>query len=145
MEPNKNLKEHFFEREFEEVEDGYYDERGFYTTPNGSFWDDDYVFFNHQGYDIHGGSYDKYGIYLPGPGWNEEYNCYEDEMEKHTDSKVYTELLDNLKNELIDNYFETQEVLINDDIEMEEGNKRKELLTEEQMKQIFEDAIQREV
>ena len=33
MEPNKNLKENFFEREFEEVEDGYYDERGvlYYT------------------------------------------------------------------------------------------------------------------
>ena len=59
----------FIDRPFEEVEDGYIDDRGFYTSPNGSFWDDDQNYFNRLGFDRHGVSYDKYGIYLPGPDW----------------------------------------------------------------------------
>jgi len=58
--------EPFYERPFEEVEDGNVDDRGFYTTPNGSFWDEDHNYFNHLGYDVNGGMYDKYGIYIPG-------------------------------------------------------------------------------
>lgn len=58
--------EPFYERPFEEVEDGYVDDRGFYTTPNGSFWDEDHNYFNHLGFDVNGGMYDKYGIYIPG-------------------------------------------------------------------------------
>ena len=50
----------FFERPFEEVEGGFYDERGFYMIPNGSFWDlIEQTYFNSLGYDSHGCSYDK--------------------------------------------------------------------------------------
>ena len=61
MEPKENIENEednkpFCDRPFEEVEDGYIDDRGFYTSPNGSFWDDDHTYFNHLGFDRHGGS-----------------------------------------------------------------------------------------
>lgn len=71
----------FCEREYEEVEDGYIDDRGFYTTPNGSFWDEDRNYFNHLGFDKHGGTYDKYGLYIPGPDYDEKLQKYKDEMD----------------------------------------------------------------
>jgi hypothetical protein len=56
-------KVEFIERKFEEVEGGYYDDSGFYITPDGSkftkiiikgFWDDQGYYFNKDGYDITG-------------------------------------------------------------------------------------------
>lgn len=80
MEEESNEKP-FFDRPFEEVEGGYFDERGFYTTPDGSFWDSHYNYFNSLGYDIHGGRYDKYGVYIPGNNYDENTGIYEDEKE----------------------------------------------------------------
>ena len=54
----------FYDRPFEEVEGRFYDEGGFYMTPNGSFWDLEQTYFNSLGFDSHGGSYDKYGVYI---------------------------------------------------------------------------------
>ena len=71
----------FCDRPFEEVEDGYIDDRGFYTTPNGSFWDDEHTYFNHLGFDRFGGSYDKYGIYHPGTGYDEKTGLYNEQKE----------------------------------------------------------------
>ena len=71
----------FCDRPFEEVEDGYIDDRGFYTTPNGSFWDDEHTYFNHLGFDRHGGTYDKYGVYQPGAGYDETTGLYNDQKE----------------------------------------------------------------
>ena len=71
----------FCDRPYEEVEDGYIDDRGFYTTPNGSFWDDDHTYFNHFGFDRFGGSYDKYGIYHPGNGYDENTGLYKEQKE----------------------------------------------------------------
>lgn len=139
MEPKAESKEEFFERSFEETEDGFYDERGFFTTPNGSFWDDEKVYFNHLGFDKHGGTYDKYGIYLPGPNWNEEYNCYNDELDKNQDTdKAYSQVLDNINDELVEDYEENKRVLVAKEDEDEE---KEEELTEEQMKEIFEEAM----
>ncbi len=61
----------------------FFDERGFYTTPNGSFWDDKHNYFNHFGFDIHRGMYDKYGFYIPGPGYNEKIGLYFDEKDTY--------------------------------------------------------------
>ena len=154
MELKQESKEEFFERPFEEMEDGFYDERGFYTTPNGSFWDDDKVYFNHLGFDKHGGSYDKYGVYLPGPNWNEEYNCYDDELNKNQDTdKIYSQVLDNLKEELVEDYAKNEKVLKeeakkkagdNDGDEDDEQDDLSEELTEEQMKEIFDQAMKKE-
>ena len=80
----------FWERPYEEEEGGYIDDRGFYTSLNGSFWDDDHTYFNHLGFDKHGGSYDKFGVYLPGPNYNPETKMYKDEemdLEKKIDEK----------------------------------------------------------
>ena len=74
-------KKEFIEREWNEQIEGHLDDDGFFVTPNGSFWDPDYVYFNHEGFDKHGGKYDEKGEYIPGPGWDEEYNCYESEKE----------------------------------------------------------------
>ena len=87
MEPIENsqaseAQRPFYDRPYEEEEDGYIDERGFYTSPNGSFWDDDHNYFNHFGLDKHGGTYDKYGIYQPGPNFNPETGMYIDEDEE---------------------------------------------------------------
>ena len=71
----------FCDRSFEEVEDGYIDDRGFYTTPNGSFWDDDNNYFNHFGFDRFGGRYDQYGIYHPGNGYDENTGLYKEQKE----------------------------------------------------------------
>ena len=71
----------FCDRPFEEVEDGYIDDRGFYTTPNGSFWDDEQTYFNHFGFDRFGGRYDKYGIYHPGTGYDENTGLYKEQKE----------------------------------------------------------------
>ena len=83
MEPTTNsqaseAQKPFYDRPYEEEEDGFIDERGFYTSPNGSFWDDEHNYFNHFGFDKHGGSYDKYGIYQPGPNFNPETGMYND-------------------------------------------------------------------
>ena len=72
-----------FERPFEEVEDGYVDDRGFYTTPNGSFWDNTGNYFNRFGFDVHGGTYDKYGIYQPGKDYDEKSGYYNNDYEKN--------------------------------------------------------------
>ena len=84
MEPKENSQSTpemipFYDRPYEEEEDGYIDDRGFYTSPNGSFWDDDHNYFNHFGFDKHGGTYDKFGIYQPGPNYNSETGMYQDE------------------------------------------------------------------
>ena len=97
----------FCERSFEEVEDGYIDDRGFYTTPNGSFWDDDHNYFNHLGYDKYGGSYDKYGVYQPGNGYNENTGFYKEQeelinnvdMKEKDNEKIVKECIDKLKSQ----------------------------------------------
>ena len=70
----------FVERIFNDNIEGEYDDEGFFTTPNGSFWDPDGVYFNREGYDKRGGYYDDNEEYCPGKGWVEEKNCYEDEI-----------------------------------------------------------------
>ena len=87
IELDEDIEMPFCERPFEEVEDGYYDDRGFYTTPNGSFWDDEQTYFNHLGFDRHGGTYDKYGIYQPGPNYDEKLGLYQDQKELFSPEK----------------------------------------------------------
>ena len=72
-------KKEFVEREWNDQIKGELDEDGFFTTPNGSFWDPDYVYFNREGYDKHGGYYDDNLNYIPGEGWDEIKGCYQDE------------------------------------------------------------------
>ena len=74
-------KKTFVERIFQDDLEGEYDDEGFFTTPNGSFWDPDGVYFNREGYDKHGGYYDDAtDEYIPGKGWDEQNNCYKDEL-----------------------------------------------------------------
>ena len=77
----KTTKKTFVERIFQDDLEGEYDDEGFFTTPNGSFWDPDGVYFNREGYDKHGGYYDDAtDEYIPGKGWDEQNNCYKDEL-----------------------------------------------------------------
>ena len=79
--PEKVTKKTFVERIFHEDIEGEYDDQGFFNTPNGSFWDPDGVYFNREGFDKHGGYYDDNNEYVPGKGWDEENNCYKDEID----------------------------------------------------------------
>ncbi len=76
---NKNF---FVERSFNEADDGYFDEEDFYHTPEGSFWNNEGDYFNRFGYDKYGGKYNEVGIYFPGEGWNEKYQCYEEDLDE---------------------------------------------------------------
>ena len=80
-------KKPFIEREWTEDIEGKIDEDGFFVTPNGSFWDQDYVYFNREGFDRHGGRYDENGEYIPGEGWDDNLNCYESEKEEYNNEK----------------------------------------------------------
>ena len=113
MEPSQNSqntqntidKMPFYERPYEEEEDGYIDDRGFYTSPNGSFWDDDHNYFNHFGFDKHGGTYDKFGIYHPGPNYNTQTGTYQDEeMNLEKDDKFDQNKIE--KNRIFDLQYE---------------------------------------
>ena len=76
----KGEKKTFVERIFRDDLEGEYDDEDFFETPNGSFWDPDGVYFNREGYDKHGGYYDENDEYVPGKGWDEENNCYKEEL-----------------------------------------------------------------
>jgi len=75
-------KEFYIDRSFHECEYGFYDEEGFYHTPNGSFWDNDKEYFNHFGFDRNGGYYNEEGVYIPGEGWNSEFQCYNEDLDE---------------------------------------------------------------
>lgn len=94
----------FLDRSFEEVEGGYYDGNGCYRTPNGSFWDENGIYFNCLGKDKNGGTYDEFGVYNPGEDWNEEFNCYNNEMEGDVTDEYKKIFNDNLNQELIEGY-----------------------------------------
>ncbi len=90
MENNNKKTKVFVERELNDDVEGEYDEDGFFTTPNGSFWDPDGVYFNREGYDKHGGYYDdETQEYMPGKGWDEVNNCYKDEYNDDYDDDEY--------------------------------------------------------
>ena len=112
-------KKVFIERVFNDDIQGEYDEEGFFITLNGSFWDPDGVYFNSEGYDRHGGYYQD-GEYIPGKGWDEENNCYLDELrdEFASDDENLEEDNDEFEkidiNKIID---EEKLIKISDDIE----------------------------
>ena len=72
-------KKVFVEKIFNDDIEGEYDDEGFFNTLNGSFWDPDGVYFNSEGYDKFGGHYEN-GEYIPGNGWDEQNNCYIEEL-----------------------------------------------------------------
>jgi hypothetical protein len=95
------------DRDFEEVEGGYYDHQGYYITPNGSFWDENLVYYNRDGFDKYGGTFDEYGTYVPGPDWNEDFGCYNLELGNHSltgQEVLHSALQETIKQELLDEY-----------------------------------------
>ncbi len=147
---NNNLKnntsqiEEFIERSFEEVEDGGYDERGFYTTPNGSFWDENHTYFNHLGFDKHNGYYDKYGLYHPGYNYNYDLDCYDDEIDKqfiNNFNQINTNNLNDLEEHYLNNKEYEKEIdLLNEDNEENEENENNEF-DDEEMERIYNECI----
>ena len=122
----------FKEKEFQEIAGGNYDSYGFYRTLNGSFWDPDGVYFNKEGLDKHGGKYDNNFEYIPGPGWIEEFMCYEDEKDNYVDDNdngdkdEYGELEELYGNidydELMDDQFGIHPNKRSDNYEFEDNN-----------------------
>ena len=74
--------------------EGKFDEDGFFRTPNGSFWDMDGEYFNHHGFDIHGGKYVDKLDYIPGPTWIEELGCYPEDEDKYKNEDI-NDIIDN--------------------------------------------------
>ena len=136
--------EEFPERIKEEVEDGYIDDRGFYTTPNGSFWDENGTYFTHIGLDKHGGRYDEYGVYQPGPNYNFDFNCYEDEIDKKN-NKFFDEINENTKKTL-EECFESNNQCVEEIDRIHEKNDDDDEenncgLSEEEMQKIYNECI----
>jgi hypothetical protein len=133
----------FFDRPFEEVEGGYYDGKGFYCTPEGSFWDENGAYFNREGLDKHGGFYDEYCIYIPGPGWNEEFCCYDDEMNMDIDDDIKEVINKNIYEELVEGYHYYENLYKNydkedvDEIDEDLINKNDSEIFEEYIKKNF--------
>ena len=137
--------EEFFERNKEETEDGFYDDRGFYTTPNGSFWDENDTYFNRFGFDKHGGRYDDYGVYFPGKNYNFDYNCYEDEIEKKYNGN-FNQINENTKNDLIETYEYNNLIVgqierLNDDDNQENETEENYDMNDEDMERIYNECI----
>ena len=93
--------------------EGKFDDDGFFTTPNGSFWDMDGEYFNRYGYDIHGGKYIDKLDYIPGPTWIEELGCYPEDKDKYLKEEDLNEDDEDMKDIDMDN-IEGDEDLIND-------------------------------
>lgn len=74
-------KNFFVERSFHESFDGFYDEEDFYHTPEGSFFNQNLEYFNRFGFDRYGGRYTAMGVYIPGEGWNSQFQCYEEDLD----------------------------------------------------------------
>ena len=112
--------------------EGKFDNDGFFRTPNGSFWDMDGEYFNHYGYDIHGGKYLDGLDYIPGPSWIEEIGCYPEDEEKYKkediDEDINEKDLDILEGEGM-----VEEIDIN--------NFKKLGINEEDMKECFKNDI----
>ena len=102
MKEDKNDKL-FFDRPFEEVVDGYYDEYNFYHTPNGSFWDDELNYFNHEGFDKNDGFYDKFYVYHPGKNYDEKSNLYSNEKDFISSPGINEDELNKINLRLIEN------------------------------------------
>ena len=111
--------------------EGKFDDDGFFTTPNGSFWDMDGEYFNRYGYDIHGGKYIDKLDYIPGPTWIEELGCYPEEKDKYLKEEDLNDDMEDIKDmdmekfegdsDLINNM---KELNVNDDIKEENKNKK---------------------
>lgn len=76
---NKNF---FVDRSFHESFEGFYDEEDFFHTPEGSFFNQNREYFNRFGFDRYGGRYNDMGVYIPGEGWNSDFQCYEEDMDE---------------------------------------------------------------
>ena len=107
--------------------EGNFDDDGFFRTPNGSFWDMDGEYFNHFGFDIHGGKYIDKLDYIPGPTWIEDLGCYPEDEEKYKKEDI-NQIIDDNDNDL--DLLEGEEKIITDDLEKlginEEKNKIKD-------------------
>lgn len=98
----------FIDRPMEEVDGGMYDDRGFYVTPNGSFWDMDGNYFNHDGKDKNGGSYDVFGFYNPGKENDDDKGIFVIKEEDFTNSskiRLFELKSDNLIDNEVNNDF----------------------------------------
>ena len=90
---------------------GELDEDGFFITPNGSFWDMDGEYFNHYGFDIHGGKYVDKLDYIPGPTWIEELGCYPEDKDKYQNEEDLKDEMDNGEDEDLNNFDKDEDII----------------------------------
>ncbi len=111
----KQLKNSNKNKEFPDVfveEGGFYDVNGFYILYDGSFWNNEKIFFNKDGFDSYSGQYDENLQYIPGPDWNEELQCYNSEIHIEALTNEIKELLiSNNQDKLSEEYYQNLEEL----------------------------------
>ena len=90
---------------------GEFDEDGFFTTPNGSFWDMDGEYFNRYGFDIHGGKYIDKLDYIPGPTWIEELGCYPEDKDKYQNEEDLKDEMENGEDEDLNNFDKDEDII----------------------------------
>ncbi len=90
---------------------GELDEDGFFITPNGSFWDMDGEYFNHYGFDIHGGKYVDKLDYIPGPTWIEELGCYPEDKDKYQNEEDLKDEMENGEDEDLNNFDKDEDII----------------------------------
>ena len=106
--------------------EGKFDDDGFFTTPNGSFWDMDGEYFNRYGYDIHGGKYIDKLDYIPGPTWIEELGCYPEDKDKYLKEEDLNDDMDMEQFEGDGDLINDMKMLnVKDDIKEENKNQNK--------------------
>ena len=118
--------------------EGKLDDDGFFRTPNGSFWDMDGEYFNHYGFDIHGGKYINELDYIPGPTWIEDLGCYPEDEEKYRNEGINDMDYDNdidIDNDL-DILEAENEINIHDlgKLDINKGDKKDGILNENEIK-----------
>ena len=141
----------FYDKSFQEIEGGYIDDRGFYTTPNGSFWDENHNYFNHLGFDSHGGMYDKYGVYIPGPDYDDDNELYKDQKdfifsekldkEKHIDYSI-SKLIEQEK---IDEKIIKKFGNLEEESEISDEDEDNISLDDEDFKEAYKDVLDKEI
>ena len=57
-----------------------FDDRGYTYNSNATYFDNDGEFFDENGFDKHKGRHDRFGDYIPGPGFNKEIGMYTDDI-----------------------------------------------------------------
>jgi hypothetical protein len=97
FEPNPDIKNILdkFDLDYRVDSNGFYNSYGFYILTDNSFFDHNGIYFNTDGFDKYGGSYDNKFEYLPGNNWNDKLLCYNQDLNYNLTEELENLLIEN--------------------------------------------------